>query len=77
MSNISSGNSSTAGAEEEYEEQDQQQTSNVLLPSSVHQEQDLPNKKRRKLPGNPGNFYCQLIFSPCAVVLVCFSLLLR
>ncbi|XP_009784070.1 zinc finger protein GAI-ASSOCIATED FACTOR 1 [Nicotiana tabacum] len=53
MSNISSGNSSTAGAEEEYEEQDQQQTSNVLLPSSVHQEQDLPNKKRRKLPGNP------------------------
>ncbi|KAK4339646.1 hypothetical protein RND71_041108 [Anisodus tanguticus] len=58
MSNISSGNSS-AGAEEEYED-DQQQYSNVLPStrtssdgSTVHQEQALPDKKRRKLPGNP------------------------
>ncbi|XP_059313154.1 protein indeterminate-domain 6, chloroplastic-like [Lycium ferocissimum] len=50
MSNLSSGNSS-AGTEEADE------TSNMLSStsngSSVHQEQALPNKKRRKLPGNP------------------------
>ncbi|KAK4378940.1 hypothetical protein RND71_000802 [Anisodus tanguticus] len=60
MPNISSGNCS-AGAEEEYEYDDQPQNSNVLPSarttsdgSTVHQEQALPNKKRRKLPGNPG-----------------------
>lgn len=66
MSNLSSGNSS--------EEADE--TPNVLSStsdgSSVHQEQALPNiKKRRKLPGNPGKFY--LSHLSCVVVLIYYT----
>lgn len=64
-SNLSSGNSS--------EEADE--TPNVLSStsdgSSAHQEQTLPNnKKRRKLPGNPGKFNSLIVL---AVVLIYYT----